>query len=81
MNLSIRLVTRPRPGVWPRVLVTIIVIVIVAAAGWAWHGASGVIAVLAGSGALARLAPRQAPRQAPRRDRRQAVAGPAREPR
>jgi hypothetical protein len=63
--------------VWPRVLVTIIVIVIVAAAGWAWHGPSGVITVLAGSGALARLAPRQAPR----RDRRRAVAGPAREPR
>lgn len=60
MNLSIRLVTSPRPGVWPRVLVTVIVIVIVAAAGWAWHGPSGVIAVLAGSGALARLAPRPA---------------------
>jgi hypothetical protein len=58
MHLSIKLVTRPRPGVWPRFLVTVIVIVIVAAAGWAWQGPAGVIAVLAGSGALARLAPR-----------------------
>ena len=60
MQLSIRLVTRPRPGVWPAVLVTIIIVVIVAAAGWAWDGPSGVIAVLAASGALARLAPRPA---------------------
>jgi hypothetical protein len=60
MQLSIRLVTRPYPGLWPHVLVTIIVIVIVAAAGWAWHGPPGAIAVLAGSGALAQLAPRPA---------------------
>jgi hypothetical protein len=59
MQLSLRIVTRPHPGVWPRVLVTIVIVVIVAAAGWAWYGASGVIAVLAGSGALAHLAPRQ----------------------
>jgi hypothetical protein len=62
MQLSIKLVTRPYPGLWPRVLVTIIVIVIVAAAGWAWCGPSGVIAVLAGSGALVQLAPRPAAR-------------------
>lgn len=60
MQLSLRVVTRPASGDWPRVLVTVIVIVIVAAAGWAWLGPSGVIAVLAGSGALARLAPREA---------------------
>jgi hypothetical protein len=59
MQLSIRLVTRPHPGLWPRVLVTIIVIIILTAAGWAWHGPSGAIAVLAGSGTLAQLAPRQ----------------------
>jgi hypothetical protein len=59
MQLSLRIVTRPHAGVWPRVLVMIIILVIVAAAGWAWYGASGVIAVLAGSGALAQLAPRQ----------------------
>lgn len=55
MQLSIRVVTRPRPGVWPRVLVTIVIIVIVAIAGWAAYGPSGVVAVLAGSGALTRL--------------------------
>jgi polyferredoxin len=60
MQLSIRLATRPHPGVWPRVLVTIVIVVIVAAAGWAWYGPSGVIAVLAASGALAHLAPHQA---------------------
>jgi hypothetical protein len=58
MQLSVRLVTRSRPGVWPRVLVTIVIIVIVAAACWAWAGPSGVVAVLAGSGALAHLAQR-----------------------
>ena len=60
MQLSVRLSTRPNPGVWPRVVVTIIVVIIVAAAGWAACGPSGVIAVLAASGALTRLAPRQA---------------------
>lgn len=55
--MSIRLVTRPRPRVWPRVVVTIVIIVIVAIAGWAAYGPSGVIAVLAGSGALAQLIP------------------------
>jgi hypothetical protein len=35
-------------------------VIIVAAAGWAACGPSGVIAVLAASGALTRLAPRQA---------------------
>ena len=59
MQLSVRLVTRPRPGVWPRVLVTIIVIVIVTVAGWAAYGPSGVLVGLAGSGAFACLAPRQ----------------------
>jgi hypothetical protein len=39
--------------------VTIVIIVIVAAACWAWAGPSGVVAVLAGSGALAHLAQRQ----------------------
>lgn len=58
MQLSIRLVTRPRPGVWPRVLVKIVVIVIVAVAGWAAYGPSGVLVALAGSGAC--LAPVQA---------------------
>jgi hypothetical protein len=57
MQLSIRLVTRPRPGVWPRVAVTVVIIVIVAIAGWAAYGPSGAIAVLAGSGALAQLTP------------------------
>jgi hypothetical protein len=66
MQLSIKLVTRPRPGVWPRVLVTIVIIVIVAAAGWACYGPSGVIAVLAGGGALAQLAPRPAAGREPR---------------
>jgi hypothetical protein len=60
MQLSVRLSTRPDPGVWPRVLVTIVIVVIVAAAGWAWYGPTGVIAVLSASGALAHLAPRQA---------------------
>lgn len=60
MQLSVRLVTRPRAGVWQRVLVTIIILVIVTVAGWAWQGPAGVIAVLAGSGALAQLAPRPA---------------------
>ena len=36
MQFSLRVVTQPHPGVWPRVLVTIIIIVILAAAGWAW---------------------------------------------
>ena len=58
MNLSVRLVTSPRTGAWPRVVLTIIVIVILAAAGWAWHGPSGVIAVLAGSGVLTQVTPR-----------------------
>jgi hypothetical protein len=62
MQLSIRLVTRPRPGYWPRVLVTILVIVIVSAAGWAWNGPAGIIvAALACGGALAPLAQRTAP--------------------
>lgn len=60
MQFSVKVVTRPPSGAWPRVLVTVIVIVIVAAAAWAWHGPAGVIAVLAGSGTLARLAPRPA---------------------
>jgi hypothetical protein len=60
MQLSVRLSTRPHPGVWPRVLVTIVIVVIVAAAGWAWYGPSGVIAGLAASGALAHLTPRPA---------------------
>jgi hypothetical protein len=57
MQLSVKLATRPHPGVWPRVLVTIIIVIIVAAAGWAWYGPSGVIATLAASVALAQLAP------------------------
>lgn len=60
MQLSVRLSTRPHSGAWPRVLVTIVIVVIVTAAGWAACGPSGVIAVLAASGALAHLAPRQA---------------------
>lgn len=59
MQLSIRLVTRPRPGVWPRVLVTIVVIVIVAVAGWAAYGPSGVMVALASGGSLACLTPGQ----------------------
>jgi hypothetical protein len=59
VQLSVKLSTRPHPGDWPRVLVTIVIVVIVAAAGWACYGPSGVIAVLAASGALAHLAPRQ----------------------
>jgi hypothetical protein len=59
VQLSVRLITRPRPGVWPRVLVTIVVIVIVTVAGWAAYGPSGVLVTLAGGGALAYLAPRQ----------------------
>ena len=57
MQLSIRVVTGSRPRVWPRVVVTIVIIVIVAIAGWAAYGPSGVIAVLAASGALAQLGP------------------------
>ena len=59
MQFSLRVVTQPHPGVWPRVLVTIIIIVILAAAGWAWYGPPGVILALTG-GALAPLAPRRA---------------------
>jgi hypothetical protein len=59
VQLSIRLVTRPRPGVWPRVLVTIVVIVIVAVAGRAAYGPSGVLMAIAGCGALACLPPNQ----------------------
>jgi hypothetical protein len=69
MQLSVRLVTRPHAGVWPRVLVTIVIIVIVAAACWAWAGPSGVVAVLAGSGALAHLAQRPALHPSPREGR------------
>jgi hypothetical protein len=60
MQLSVRLSMRPAPGVWPRVLVTIVIVIIMAVAGWAWYGPAGVIAVLSASGALAHLAPRQA---------------------
>lgn len=60
MQLSVRLSTLPHSGVWPRVLVTIVIVLIVTVAGWAACGPSGVIAVLAASGALAHLAPRQA---------------------
>lgn len=56
MQFSLRLVTHPHPGVWPRALVTIIIIVILAAAGWAWYGPPGVIVALTGGGALAQLA-------------------------
>jgi len=66
LKLSIRVVTRPQTGVWPRVLVTIVIVIVVAAAGWACYGPSAVIAVLAGSGALANLAPRQAAARAAR---------------
>jgi hypothetical protein len=60
MQLFIKLVTRPHSDAWPRVLVTIIIVIIVAAAGWALYGPSGVIAVFAGGGVLAQLAPGQA---------------------
>ena len=60
MQLSVRLSMRPAPGVWPRLLVTIVIVIIMAVAGWAWYGPPGVIAVLSASGALAHLAPRQA---------------------
>jgi hypothetical protein len=60
VQFSLRVVTQPHPGVWPRVLVTIIIIVILAAAGWAWYGPPGVILALTGGGALAPLAPRRA---------------------
>jgi hypothetical protein len=60
MQFSLRLVTHPDPGVWPRVVVTIIIIVILAAAGWAWYGPPGVIVALTSGGALTRLAPRGA---------------------
>jgi hypothetical protein len=60
VQFSLRVVTYPHPGVWPRILVTIIIIVILAAAGWAWYGPPGVIVALTGGGALAQLAPRQA---------------------
>jgi hypothetical protein len=50
-------------------LVTIVIIVIVAAAGWACYGPSGVIAVLAGGGALAQLAPFPAAGRAGRESR------------
>lgn len=59
MQLSVRIITRPGRGIWPRALVMIIILIIVTAAGWALDGPSGVIAVLAGSGAFAHLSPRQ----------------------
>jgi hypothetical protein len=55
VQLSVRLVTRPGPGIWPRILVTVVVIVIVAAAAWAGYGPPGVIALFAGGGVLAQL--------------------------
>jgi polyferredoxin len=57
VQFSLRVVTHPDPGVWPRVLVTIIIIVILAVAGWAWYGPPGVIVALTGGGALTQLAP------------------------
>lgn len=58
MELSIRVVTRPVPGIKPRVVVYIIIVIVAALVAWAGQELVTVVSLIAGTGlAGGQLAP------------------------
>jgi len=53
MDLSVRLITRPIPGIWTRITILIIIVIALLAAWTAGYGAVTTVSVALGAGLLA----------------------------